>query len=92
MSFDPLTGALDLGARLVDRLIPDPAAKAEATVQLMQLKASGELARITADTDLVRAQIEVNRAEAKSSSLFVAAGRPFVIWVCGAALANDFIV
>ena len=92
MSFDPLTGALDLGSKLVDRLIPDPAARAQAAAQLLQLKASGELARMTADTDLARAQIEVNRAEATSSSLFVAGGRPFVIWVCGAALANDFIV
>ena len=58
MSFDPLTGALDLGAKLVDRLIPDPAAKAQAAAQLLQLKASGELARMTADTDLARAQIE----------------------------------
>ena len=92
MSFDPLTGALDLGAKLVDRLIPDPAAKAQAAAQLLQLKATGELARMTADTDLARAQIEVNKAEATSSSVFVAGGRPFVIWVCGAALANDFIV
>ena len=92
MSFDPLTSALDLGAKLVDRLIPDPAAKAQAALQLMQLKASGELARMTADTDLARAQTEVNKAEATSASLFVAGGRPFVIWVCGAALANDFIV
>jgi hypothetical protein len=58
----------------------------------MQLKASGELARMTADTDLARGQIEVNRAEAASPSLFVAGGRPFGICVCGAALANDFIV
>ena len=72
MSFDPLTGALDLGAKLVDRLIPDPAAKAQAAAQLLQLKASGELARMTADTDLARAQIEVNKAEATSASLFVA--------------------
>ena len=34
----------------------------------------------------------MNKAEATSASLFVAGGRPFVIWVCGAALANDFIV
>ena len=73
MSFDPLTSALDLGARLVDRLIPDPAAKAQAVLQLMQLKSSGELARMTADSDLTRAQIEVNKAEATSASLFASA-------------------
>ena len=92
MAFDPITGALELGGKLIDKLIPDPQAKAQATLQLMQLKASGELAALTADTDLAKAQVEVNKAEATSSSLFVAGGRPFVIWVCGAALANDFIV
>ena len=92
MAFDPLTSALDLGSRLIDRLLPDPQAKAQAMLQLMQLKQSGELAQLTADTDLARAQLEVNKAEATSSSLFVAGGRPFVIWVCGLALANDFIL
>lgn len=91
MAFDPISSALDLGSKLVDKLIPDPQAKAQAMFQLMQLKQSGELAQLTADTDLARAQLEVNKAEATSSSLFVAGGRPFVIWVCGAALANDFI-
>ena len=92
MAFDPLTSALELGSRLIDRLVPDPQAKAQAMLQLMQLKQSGELAHLTADTDLARAQIEVNKAEATSSSLFVAGGRPFVIWVCGVALANDFVL
>jgi hypothetical protein len=41
------------------------------------------------------AQIEVNKQEAASSSLFVAGWRPFVGWVCGASFAyavilNDF--
>ena len=91
MAFDPVTSALEIGGKLIDKLIPDPQAKAQATLQLMQLKQSGELAQLTSDTDLAKAQIEVNRCEATSSSLFVAGGRPFVIWVCGAALANDFI-
>ena len=92
MAFDPITSALELGGKLIDKLIPDPQAKAAATLQLMQMKQTGELAQLTADTDISKAQIEVNKAEATSSSVFVAGGRPFVIWVCGAALANDFII
>ena len=30
-------------------------------------------------------------AQAASSSVFVSGGRPFVMWVCGVALAYDFI-
>ena len=39
----------------------------------------------------VMAQIEVNKAEAQHSSIFVAGWRPFVGWVCGFALLYHFI-
>lgn len=38
------------------------------------------------------AQIEVNRVEAQHRSVFVAGWRPFVGWICGAALAWNFIL
>jgi len=37
------------------------------------------------------AQIEVNKAEAQSSSFFVSGWRPFIGWVCGAAVAWNWI-
>lgn len=40
----------------------------------------------------VLAQIEVNKAEAASGSLFVGGWRPAVGWVCVAAMALNFIV
>jgi hypothetical protein len=92
MAFDPVTVALEVGSKLIDKFFPDPAAKAAAEMQLLQMKQTGELAQLTADTDIAKAQIAVDQAEATSSSLFVAGGRPFVIWVCGVAMANDFIV
>jgi hypothetical protein len=36
---------------------------------------------------VVQGQLEVNKAEAGSSSVFVAGWRPFIGWVCGAACA-----
>jgi len=41
---------------------------------------------------LALAQIEVNKAEASSGKLFVAGWRPFIGWICGAALAWHFIL
>lgn len=38
------------------------------------------------------AQIEVNTESAKNTNWFVSGGRPFVIWVCAAALAYASIV
>ena len=37
-------------------------------------------------------QIEVNKIEAQSSDKFVARGRPFIVWVCGASFAYAMIV
>tara|TARA_R110000796_G_scaffold13888_1_gene44769 strand:- start:17 stop:397 length:381 start_codon:yes stop_codon:yes gene_type:complete len=38
------------------------------------------------------AQIEVNKAEASSSSLFKGGWRPFVGWTCGVALLYHFLL
>ncbi len=37
------------------------------------------------------AQIELNKIEASHRSIFVAGGRPFILWVCGVSLAFYFI-
>lgn len=37
-------------------------------------------------------QAEINRIEAQHRSVFVAGWRPFIGWVCGAALAYSFIL
>ena len=41
--------------------------------------------------EVVLAQIEVNKAEAASGSIFVGGWRPFVGWTCGVALAYHFV-
>ncbi len=38
------------------------------------------------------AQVEVNKEEAKSRSVFVAGWRPFIGWTCGVALAYHFVL
>ena len=38
------------------------------------------------------AQVELNKVEASHRSTFVAGWRPFIGWVCGVALAYNFIV
>jgi hypothetical protein len=38
------------------------------------------------------AQMEVNKVEAAHASIFVAGWRPFVGWVCGSALAFEFLL
>ena len=42
--------------------------------------------------EIAMAQIEVNKAEAQSSSVFKGGWRPFIGWVCGFAFAYHFII
>lgn len=92
MPFDPVTAALDIGGKLIDRLIPDPAQKSAAALALLQLQQSGELAQLTADTDLAKAQIDVDKAEAGNVNWFVSGWRPAVGWVCVMGLAYSFVL
>jgi hypothetical protein len=46
----PLTALLEVGGKLIDKLIPDPEAKAKAQLELAQLAQSGELAKMANDT------------------------------------------
>ena len=87
-----LSGLFDLGKGLIDRLFPDPAAKAAAQLELLKMQQAGELAQLAADTDLAKLQIQTNLEEAKSTNWFVAGWRPAIGWVCGAGLAYAALV
>jgi hypothetical protein len=81
MSLDPLTAALDIGGKLIERIWPNPEDQAAARLKLLELQQSGDLA-----------QIAVNAQEAKSTNWFVSGGRPFVLWVCAVGLAYAAII
>lgn len=85
MSLDPISAALDLGNTLITRIFPDPAQAANAKLELIKLQQSGELATMTAQTD-------INKVEASSSSLFVSGWRPAIGWVCALALAYQYLL
>jgi hypothetical protein len=74
----PVTG-------LLDKFIPDAAEKARLAHEIatMAEKQAHELAL---------AQIEVNKAEATSNSVFKGGWRPFIGWVCGTAFAYHFVL
>jgi hypothetical protein len=51
-----LDALLGIGGKLIDKLIPDPAQKAEAQLKLAQMAQDGELARMANETDLYRTE------------------------------------
>ena len=74
----PVTG-------LLDKFIEDKDQKAQLAHELATM----------ADRhaqDLALAQIEVNKAEAASGSVFKGGWRPFIGWVCGGAFAYHFVL
>lgn len=91
MAFDPISIALDIGSKVIDRLWPDPLQASAAKLELLKMQQNGELAQLASNTELAKAQLEVNAEEAKNSSIFVAGWRPFIGWVCGAAFAWNWI-
>ena len=84
MALDPVTAALDIGGKLIDRLWPDPAQRDAAKLELLRLQQSGDLSVITG-------QMAINQVEAASPSVFVSGWRPAIGWVCGAACAWNWI-
>lgn len=78
----PILGDIikEVGATIRE-VIPDPDKRRELEIKLAELDQASQLA-----------QIEVNKVEAGSANLFVAGWRPFIGWVCGAALAYTWIV
>lgn len=79
------TPLLDIVGKVIDRVIPDKAAAEKAKLEMMSDEAKREF-------ELMIAQIEVNKEEAKSTNWFVAGGRPLVMWVCGFGLAYASII
>lgn len=71
---------VDLLGGVLDMFQGDKRQQAEAVLtQLKQVHAEN------------MAQVEVNKAEAAHSSIFVAGWRPFIGWVCGVGLATYFL-
>lgn len=76
---DPFTAGFNALSLVIDKLFPDPETAAKAKVMLL----SQEMAPMMA-------QIEVNKAEAASGSMFVAGWRPFIGWGLGACLVMSY--
>ena len=51
-----LEALLGIGTKLIDKLIPDPAAKAAAQLELAKMAQDGELAKMANDTDIYKTE------------------------------------
>jgi len=51
-----LDNLLSIGGKLIDKLIPDPAAKAQAQLELAKMAQDGELAKLANETELYKTE------------------------------------
>lgn len=76
---------------LLDKLIPDPAARENAHLALTQAENAAALQQFQLAVQADAAQTAIDQQDAQSKNLFVAGWRPFIGWVCGVAFAYHFI-
>lgn len=77
MALDPLTAVADLAGTVINEIWPD--------------KTEQEKAQLQAAIMVVQSQLDINKEEAKSPSIFVSGWRPFIGWVCGMACAWNWL-
>jgi hypothetical protein len=86
--FGLITPIVTLLDDVLKRVLPEKMSEAD------RLKIQAELQSelLKADWQAIQAQLQVNAEEAKHESIFIAGWRPGIGWVCGAALAWNYVV
>lgn len=81
----PVLSILEIGAKLLDKIIPDKDAREKAQAELIK-------AANSQDFQLSLAQLRVNEEEAKSENLFKSGWRPAIGWICVFGLFYNFVL
>lgn len=85
MALDPFTAGFDLIKTGLDKFFPDADTE-------LKGKLAEAASQINNDYQLQLAQLDINKAEASSSSLFVSGWRPAIGWICGFSLCYAAIL
>lgn len=84
MALDPVSAALNIGGKLIDRLWPDPAERDRAKLELLKMQQDGELAQMSAAAGIIQ-------AEAQSEHVLTATWRPIVMLTFTALVVAHFL-
>ena len=77
---------------VLDKVLPDKGASDAAKLKLTELAQQGQLAELASMTDLAKAQLSVNQAEAQSDGWFRGGWRPLIGYVLAFALAYQYVI
>lgn len=76
-----IADAIGAGIKVLDKFIPDPAAKAQAEKELRDSLTAWDIA-----------QMQVNANEAANPNLWVSGARPALLWICAAGYGWHYIL
>jgi len=78
--------------KVIDKIIPDRQAAAQAQMEILRMNQAGEFKQIETDLQLALGQLEVNKIEAAAPDLFRGGWRPLCGYVCVGGLAYQFML
>jgi hypothetical protein len=88
----PAAAVVDGASKIIGMFKLSPELKAQLQAQLTAENIDLEKAELAAQVGQMQGQLEINKAEAASTSIFIAGWRPGVGWVCVFALAYAYIL
>ncbi len=88
LNLNPIGGIIEAVGKVADDLITSDQERLQADLAGMAIG----LDAAKVDAGLIQGQQKINEMEAQHASIFVAGGRPALIWVGATSLAYQFIV
>jgi len=77
--------------KIIDKIFPDPAQKAQAQLEMLKLQQDATFKESADQLTRDLAQIDLNKVEAQSPSFWKSGARPAVLWVCVFSLVYQFL-
>ena len=90
---DPISTVLNVGMKLLDKFFPDPADKAKAQLELLQMQQNGDLARIANDTEVTKAYLgDVASARDREATVATSENAPYLNKIITPVLAIAVLI
>jgi Protein of unknown function (DUF3154). len=91
MDITGIGSIFDFGSTIINKIFPDKDQAEKAKLMMLELQQKGEFKELEANLELAKGQLDVNKVEAASPSLFVSGWRPAVGWVCVLAYGFNYL-
>ena len=90
--FDPISSVIETVGKVIGKVVVDKDARDALMADLAKTQMGIDAAADARESAERLAQVDVNKTEAQSGSLFVSGARPFIMWVGGVGFAYATVV